>query len=199
MNRYGRQESTQPGSTKRAVVLERFLRMRANTDCLRWTNFLFVAVVLGCSSRPTHNPAADEERAVREKFAELQSAVKSRDAEKLWALLDAKSRADAERAAKGIQTANARASAEEKTKLEQALSLRGTELIGLTGIGFLKTKRFQEKYHELPDSKIDKVVVQGGSATIYYHEADGDREKAILVRQDGEWKAWLTMPRVSNP
>jgi hypothetical protein len=72
-------------------------------------------------------------------------------------------------------------------------------LIGLTGIGFLKTKRFEQKYDELPDSIIDKVVVQGNSATIHYHEADGDREKAILVRQNGEWKAWLTMPRVSKP
>jgi hypothetical protein len=173
--------------------------MTAHARWLRWTNFLLVAGALGCSSRPINNPAADEERAVREKFGELQSAMKSGDADKLWAVLDARSRADAERAAKEIQTAHAQASAEEKAKLEQALGLNGTELLRLTGIGFLKTKRFQQKYQELPDSKIDKVVVQGDSATIHYLEPDGDKEKAILVRQGGKWKAWLTMPRVSKP
>jgi hypothetical protein len=136
---------------------------------------------------------------VREKFGDLQFAIKSHDADKLWALLDARSRADAERAAKEIQTAHAQASADGKAKLEEALGLSGTELVGLTGIGFLKTKRFQQKYQELPDSRIDKIVVQGDNATIHYHEADGDKEKAILVRQDGQWKAWLTMPKVGKP
>ena len=136
---------------------------------------------------------------MREQFAELQSALKNRDTDKLWTLLDSKSRADAERAAKDIQTAHAKATTEEKTRQEEALGLTAAELAGLTGKGFLKTKRFQKKYHELPDGKIEKIVIQGDSATVYYIEADGDKEKAILVRQDGRWKVWLTMPRVSQP
>jgi hypothetical protein len=158
-----------------------------------------MAFALGCSSKPTNNPDAGDESAVREKFAELQSAIKGRDADKLWALLDARSRADAERAAKGIQTAHAQASAEEKAKQEEVLGLSATELTGLTGIGFLKSKRFQGKYHELPDSQIEKVIVQGDSATIHYLEPDGDKEKAILVWQEGQWKVWLTMPKVGKP
>jgi hypothetical protein len=113
--------------------------------------------------------------------------------------LDAKSQADAERAAKDIQTAYNQAGDEEKAKQEEMLGLSGTELAGLDGQGFLKTKRFQKKYHEVPDGKIDKVVIQRESATIYFLEPDGDKEKAILVRQDGQWKVWLTMPKVSKP
>ena len=173
--------------------------MSARTYRFSRAIFLLVAFALGCFSRSINNPAADEERAVREKFAELQSAIKSRDTDKLWALLDARSRADAERAAKDIQTAHAKASAEGKIKQEEALGLSGNELAGLTGVGFLKTKGFQGRYHELPDSKIEKVVVQGDSATIHYLEPDGDREKAILVRQDGQWKVWLTMPKSASP
>jgi hypothetical protein len=166
---------------------------------LGWISLLGIAVALGCSSKPSDRPVAEEEDAVREKFAELQSAIKSRDAEKLWALLDAKSRADAERAAKNIQTAYNQAGAEEKAKQEEVLGLSGTELAGLDGRGFLKTKRFQKKYHEVPDGKIDKVVIQGESATVYFLETDGDKEKAIFLRQDGQWKTWLTMPKVSQP
>jgi hypothetical protein len=136
---------------------------------------------------------------VRGKFAELQSAIKSRDADKIWALLDARSRIDAERAAKDIQTTYAQAGAEEKAKQEEALGLSRTELAGLNGKGFLKTKRFQSRYHDVPDSTIEKVAAQGESATVYYLEADGDKEKAIFVRQDSQWKAWLTMPKVGKP
>jgi hypothetical protein len=166
---------------------------------LGWTSLLGMAIVLGCSSKPSDRPATDEEGAVREKFAELQSAIKGRDAEKLWTLLDARSRADAERAAKDLQTAYNQAGAEEKAKQEKALGLSGTELAGLDGKGFLKTKRFQKKYHEVPDGKIETVVIQGESATVYFLEPDGDKEKAIFIRQDGQWKMWLTMPRVDKP
>src|SRR5262249_10480366 len=106
---------------------------------------------------------------------------------------------DADRAAKSVQAAYAKASSEEKAELEKSLGLNGAELAGLMGKGFLKTKRFQGKYHDLPGSTIEKVVIQGASATVHYLERDGDKEKAILVRQDGQWKVWLTMPSVSKP
>jgi hypothetical protein len=134
---------------------------------------------------------------VRRTFAELQSAIKNHDADKLWGLMDSMSRAEAEKIAKDIQAAHAKASAEEKIEQEEALGLTGTELAGLTGLGFLKTKRFQNKYHELPDSQIEKVAIQGDNATVHYLEPDGDHEKMILVRQDGQWKVWLALPKVS--
>jgi hypothetical protein len=163
-----------------------------------WAGLLGAAVALGCA-KTTDLPRTDEEGAVRLQFAELQAALQSRDADKLWMLLDNRSRADAERAAKAIQTAYAKASREEKAEQEKILGLSGAELAGLTGKSFLKTKRFQDRYQEVRDSKIDKVEVQGDSATVHYLDPEGEREKAILVRQDGSWKVWLTMPRVSKP
>ena len=173
--------------------------MDVKTCRLGWTSLLGIVVALGCSSKPSDRSVTGEEDAVREKFAELQSAIKSHDAERLWALLDTRSRADAERAAKNIQTAYNQAGAEEKAKQEEALGLSGTELAKLDGKGFLKSKRFQKRYHEVRDGKIDKVVIQGENATVYFLEPDGDNEKAIFVRQEGQWKTWLIMPKLSQP
>jgi hypothetical protein len=172
----------------------------SGTACrLGWTGLLLTAFVVGCSTKAVDRVTPDEEPSVRARFADLQSAFKNHDIDKLWSLLSDKSQADAERAAKDIQNAYTKASAEEKTKLDETLGLKETEVAELTGKGFLKSKRFQKKYDEVPESKIDQVEVQGDSATIYFLEPDGDREKAILVRQDGQWKVWLTMPRVRQP
>jgi type II secretory pathway pseudopilin PulG len=107
----------------------------------------------------------------------------------IWALLDARSRADAERAAKNIQTAYNQAGAEEKSKQEEVHGLSGTELAKLDGKGLLKTKRFQKKYRDIPAGKIDKVDIQGEIATVYFLDEEGDKEKDIFLRQDGQWKA----------
>jgi hypothetical protein len=166
---------------------------------LSWAGLVCMSVILGCATKPNEQPAANEEGAVREKFAELQLALKDGDTEKLWEMLDARSRADAEKAAKDIQTTYNQAGAEEKAKQEEALGLKGTELAELSGKGFLKTKRFRKRYDEVPEGKIENVVIQGDSATIHFLEPDGDKEKAILVRQDGQWKVWLTMPKTKKP
>ena len=163
-----------------------------------WRGFLCVALLVGCAKLAEQSAAVDD-TPVREKFAQLQAAIKGRDADKLWALLDSRSRADAERAAKAIRAAYAKATADEKAAQEKALGLLGKELAGLTGKGFLRTNRFHVKYREVSDSSVQQVVVEGDSATVYYLEEDGDKEKAILVRQDGEWKVWLTMPKTGKP
>lgn len=138
----------------------------------------------------------DDERAVRAKFAEVQSAVKDKDAEKLWKLLDKRSQTDAEKTVKNIQAAYAKAGAEDKAKQEAELGLKAEDIVQMTGIAILKTKRFQAKYHEVPDSKIEKVVIQGDNATVHFLEPDGDHEKMIIVRKDGQWKVWLAIPKV---
>jgi hypothetical protein len=171
--------------------------MSCKAQHLGWMSLLITVAVLGCSPKPSGAPAADEEAAVRERFAALQSAIEGRDAEKLWAMLDARSRTDAERAAKELREVYNQSGAEEKAKQEEALGLAGTALSKLDGKGFLKSKPFHKKYHEVPEGKIDKIVVQGESATVYFLEPDGDNEKAIFVRQDRQWKAWLPMPRAA--
>jgi hypothetical protein len=157
-----------------------------------------LGLVLGCSG-DRQNTQGKAEDQVRETFTALQKALEARDAEKLWGLLDAESQADAERAAGAVKAAYEKAGAEEKAQQEKALGLTGAELSALTGRGFLKTKRFQGKYDEVPGSKLDKITVQGDSATVNYVEADGDRERLTLVRQEGHWKVSLPMPKGTQP
>lgn len=170
----------------------------------RCVGLLCLVVALGCSKEAertaTPSPASspDEEKAVREKFAELQSAIQGRDSEKLWALLEKRSQADAERTAQEVRANYEKASPQEKSAQEKTLGLTSAELAGLTGKGFLKTNAFHKKYHELPEGKIERVVLGKDGATVHFLEPDGDKEKVIFVRQDGEWKVWLTMPKGSK-
>jgi hypothetical protein len=159
---------------------------------------IFFALSLGCSKTTDISPVSVE-APVRDTFTALQAALKARDGDKLWKLLDSESRAEAERAAKAVQTAYAKADPKEKSEQEKALGLPGAELAALTAADFLKTKRFHGKYEELSESKIDKVTVQGDKATVAYTEPDGDKEKLTLVRQEGQWSVSLPMPKTSQP
>jgi hypothetical protein len=158
---------------------------------------LLGSLAAGCTKPAASNAPKGEDEPVRQTFAALQAALKAKDADKLWALLDSESQADAERAAKAVQEAYTKAPPEAKTEQEKALGLPGAERSGLTGKGFLKTKRFLGKYDEVSESKIDKVTVQGDSATVNYTEPDGDKEKLSLVRQSGQWKVSLPMPKAT--
>jgi hypothetical protein len=166
---------------------------------------LVAAFTIGCSGKPAdRSPSSDgssseAEVHVRAKFAEFQKTIKARDAGEVWKLLSSKSRADAEQVAKEIRTTYEQARPEEKAKREKALGLSGAELAKLTGPGFLKTRPFLRKYDEVTESKVDKVIVQGDNATVYWEDPEGDKGKTIFVREDGQWKAWLTMPKVKRP
>ncbi|HLJ95637.1 MAG TPA: hypothetical protein VKU02_20845 [Gemmataceae bacterium] len=159
---------------------------------------LVICGALGCA-KPTNVSPDGSEAPVRETFTAVQTALKARDADQLWKLLDHESQADAERAAKAVQGNYAKADAQEKSAQAKALGLPAEQLAGLDGMGFLKTKRFHGKYDELSESKIDKVTVQGDKATVAYTEPDGDKEKINLVRQDGQWKISLPMPQATQP
>jgi hypothetical protein len=156
---------------------------------------LCVALIVGCTKPTSQSSSAGDEKTVKESFEAFQAALKVQDADKLWSLLDSDGRADAERAATAIREAYAKASAEQKAEQEKALGLPGAELAELSGKGFLKTKRFHGKYDEVPESKISKITIKGDAATVDYVEADGDKEKLQLVRQEGAWKLSLTMPK----
>jgi hypothetical protein len=166
---------------------------------------MFVVAAPGCSretgdrSPTTGALPADAEASVRKRFAELQAAVKAQDADKLWGMLASKSRASAEQLARGIRTAYEKAGPGERAEQEKALGLAGEELAKLTGVGFLKTRRFRRKYDEVADGTVTRVTVQGDSATVYFSEPDGDREKLVFLREDGRWQAWIVMPRGDKP
>jgi len=138
---------------------------------------------------------ADSTDEVKATFKDFQAALKAKDADRIWKLLDSDSQNDAEREARKIRTAFSKATPAEQAKLEKNLGLLKTELTALKGPGFLKTKLFQGKYDEIPGSKIDHVAVQEDSAAVAYVEEDGDKEKLKLVRQGGKWKVIAPMPK----
>jgi hypothetical protein len=156
---------------------------------------LGVAMITGCTKPTGQSSPSGDDKSVKDTFEAFQAALKTQDADKLWSLLDSDGRADAERAATATREAYAKASAEQKAEQEKDLGLSGAELAKLSGKGFLKSKRFIGTYDEVPDSKISKITIKGDTATIDYLEADGDKKKFQLVRQEGAWKLSLAMPK----
>jgi hypothetical protein len=159
---------------------------------------VLLGLLAGCSPAKEAVVPSDD-APVREAFAAFQAALKAEDADKLWALLDSDSQADAERAAKAIQAEYHKAGPEARAEQEKSLGLVAKELDSLDGKGFLKSLRFKGKYDEVPDGKIEKVTVQGERATVAYVEPDGDHEKLTLVRQDSQWRVSVPMPRATAP
>src|SRR5437764_392475 len=86
-----------------------------------------------CISIAAGRATADDADVLNKKFDELQAAIKAKDADKLWALLSAKSQADAEKIAKEMREAYAQASSEEKRKLEESIGLSAKEIPQLVG------------------------------------------------------------------
>jgi len=157
--------------------------------CFAWV----LALAAGCSCNQASQVKPEEAQA-RQVFHTFQVAVRSRDVETLWDLLHSQSRADIEAATQLIREDFAKADAEEKTRQAVALGLMSDEVAQLTAKEFLKTRRFAERYRELPDSEIDQVTVEDDRATVTYLEEDGDRDSLSLRREGGSWKVAIAVP-----
>jgi hypothetical protein len=161
---------------------------------LRLLPAILIGLLAGCTGGSPSQPAAggdaDKDK-VKAAFEAVQQAVKARDADKLWNLLDSDSQADAERAAKAWKEKYAMAEAE---KVKKDLGVSAEELAKLAGSSFLKTEPFHNKYEELSQSKMKDVKVAGEQASVDYVEPDGDKEVLKFSRQSGQWKARLMMP-----
>ncbi len=142
---------------------------------------------------------AGDREAVEAAFKAFQAALKAGDAGKIHDLLDGASQAAAERSAQFIKSAYLKGTEPQKARIAKLLGLPGAELARLTGRGFLKSKRFQAKYDEVPGSKIQEITVRGNRATVVYIEPDNDREKLLFNRQKGKWKVSAPMPAVALP
>src|SRR5262245_6919635 len=125
---------------------------------------LMPAILLACSL--SWSAQTKDEDQVRAAWTKLQAAIKSKDAGKIWDLLDSDTRDDADRAAKKVKAAYKKADAKEKTEHEEGLGLSADELAKLTGTLLLKSKRFHAKYYEIPDSKVTGITVKGDMATL---------------------------------
>jgi hypothetical protein len=145
-----------------------------------------------------HAKQAKGEDEIRAAFGLLRSAIKSKDPAKIWDLLDADTKADAERGAKKLVAVYKKADIKGKAEHETNFGLTPDEFAKLDGKLVLKTKRFLGKYDEIPGSKITSITVQGEGATLNYLEADGDKEKLNYTRQDGKWKVALPIPKLTN-
>ncbi|OAI47228.1 hypothetical protein AYO44_09925 [Planctomycetaceae bacterium SCGC AG-212-F19] len=158
---------------------------------LRLLPALLLGLLAGCTGGSTPPGTAAETDKVKAAFESVQQAIKARDADKLWNLLDSDTQADAERAAKAWKEKYAMADAE---KVKKDLGISTDELAKLAGASFLKTEPFHNKYEELSQSKMKDVKVTGDQAAVDYVEPDGDKETLKLARQNGQWKARLMMP-----
>jgi hypothetical protein len=170
---------------------------------LGWCAAIVVASA-GCSGTSGPGTAAgNEEGPVKETFQAFQAALKARDSDKIWALLDKDSQAAAEDRAKTLREHYAQTpDGPARAAQAKALGLQPPELAKLTGPGFLKCDLFllDEKNKELPESRISKPPsVQGDRATVYYVEPDDDKQTLTLVKVDGHWKVSIDMPSVKKP
>src|SRR5262249_35817182 len=124
-------------------------------------------LILSLSALVVARVFAGEDEA-RQAFVGLQKAIKARDHEKIWQLLDSDSQEDAERAAKAVKTAYTKA--DDKVGFAKKYGLTTQELAGINGKLFIKSNRFHGKYCEVPGSKLDTVKVKEDRARLTYIE-----------------------------
>jgi hypothetical protein len=166
--------------------------------CLIGLLLLVLAGVCGCTKPPTVSApqSSDEEPQVRARFAQFQKALKERDAAQLWAMLAKQTQTDGERAARTLHAEYDKADDATKGRMQKELGLSAADLAQLTGRDLVRTKIFDKRYEEPRDGKFERAIVQGDQATVYFRDEEGDEEKLILLREEGQWKLWLKIPTV---
>jgi hypothetical protein len=162
-----------------------------------------VAVLLvgGCTVSAT-KPAkgSDDDMQVRQAFTALQVAIKARDGAKIYELLDADKRQDADRIARDIKETFIKADDKKKEELAGRVGLTAAKLADLSGRSFLESELFfrYDEHDELPDvKKLDKVEIKGDTAKVEFKDPDKpEKDMALrLVREDGTWRFQVGMPR----
>ncbi len=165
---------------------------------------LFMAALLlaGCT-QPASRPATPTGSAaeVAQAFTAFKTAMKERNGDKLYELLDSDGRHDADREAKLIKEKFSKADDKENAALAKRLGLAAEKLQNLTGKGFLASDLFYnyDEHNELEEVKQpENVAVSGNSAKVEFKDPD-DQSKMLnlaLVREDGQWRfTKVKMPR----
>jgi len=156
---------------------------------------ILVLAVLGCSNTAPSAAAASEQEQVKAAFVTLQKALKDRNVDQVWDLLDKVSQADAEKQAKAWKDHLGKAEAD---KVKKDLGITLDELAKLNGKSYLRTEAFFEKeIEELVQTKeIQEVKIDPSrkdEATVYYLDPKGERDHVKFFRQGGKWLARLKM------
>jgi hypothetical protein len=171
---------------------------------MRWKSFalsiVFVGILIGCNqpgpAKKGEDTAKKGEEEIKAGFASLQSAIKAKDADKIWSMLAQDSRADTEREAKATKEAFAKLDDKDKAGFEKKIGLASAAINGIDGKLYVKSNFFfSGEVDEMPDSKLDKVVMSGESATVHYTEEKGGKEKLPVVREEGKWKFAVPVPK----
>jgi hypothetical protein len=168
--------------------------------CLKVFFLLLLAGACGGTKLPPAPSSAaslsEDEPQIRARFTQFQKALEEHHAERLWAMLSNKTQTDAERAARTLRAEYQKADAATKERLAKELGLSASELTQLTGRDLVKTKAFHKRYAEVREGKYDRADVQGDNATVHFHDEEGDQEKVIMLREEGQWKLWLKLPTI---
>ena len=176
---------------------------------MRWqilaVNVLFSASLIGCgSSTPANKPVAtkpvesakDNDEQIKQAFGNLQAAIKAKDGDKVWGLMAKDARDDAEREAKVMKESFGKLTGDDKAGYEKKVGLSAAELAAITGKAYVKSKTFYSgEVDELPDSKMDKIVMTGDTGILHYIEEKGDKEKLPVVREEGQWRFAVPVPK----
>lgn len=173
---------------------------------MRWKCWPVVVVIamclIGCSSPTSVNKTKDggkqAEEEIKLAFAALQTAIKAKDADKIWDLLAKDRQDDADAEAKAVKEAFGKLDAGAKTDFAKKLELSEKELADINGRLYVKSAAFYKgETDEMPGSKLDKVVVSGESATVHYTEdgGKGEKEKRSVVHEKGQWRFALPIPK----
>jgi hypothetical protein len=170
---------------------------------VRWGGaaIIVAALAVGCSRGPTGTAKEKDEEQVRAKFVALQDALRSLlksaegDSRPLYDLLHTDTQLDADRVAKSVSEAYAKADPATQAKFAEKLGVPAAQMGQLSGLNYLRSKFFLDKYHEIPDSKVEKISFERDKAWVHYVEPDGDHEKLELAREDTVWKVILPVPR----
>lgn len=167
------------------------MRFRFSTTGVLFLSALIVATPTSYGQK-AGKKGEDE---IRQAFVALQKAIKAKDGDKIYDLLAKESQIDADREAKALKDAYAKADEKGKAEFQTKFDLTAKELADPTGKHYVKSKRFYGKYHEIPDSKIEKITVSGDMGTVRYVEEDGDKIKQEVVREQGKWKFVMKIPK----
>ncbi len=161
---------------------------------------LFLAFLAGCSNAPSKTKDGDADSEIRKSFTGLQAAVKERNGEKLWELLDSESRQDSDRVAKAVKETFVKADASKKQELAKKVGLSEEAMKDLTGKKLLESELFYrfDEHDELPDVKgLDKVEVKGSNAKIAFKDPDKQEVtmQMTLHREEGHWRFQVAIPK----
>jgi hypothetical protein len=137
------------------------------------------------------NQPAGEDEAVWKVVQALQRAVKEKDYDAVWSLLDEDTRKKAEEVAKKVKEQYVSGDAGVRSELSERHGFTtGSEFERLDGRGYVHSKVFWYEIEDLPDSTFKTPAeIDGTEATVRYTEKGETKEEQLtLIKEEGKWK-----------